>query len=821
MENQIHTKTEDFQIFELWAKYKHFWPWVLLSVIVCVGLAYFYVKITPPVYQRVAQVQIRDNNAMADIASIGGDRVLLMRSSATNEVEVFKSFALIGDVVREMNSAISYIQKNGLRTATLYDRSPVEAYFPDSPEDDSFVLRVELANDNSVIFTKLEYQNNTHHLKIVGKLNEAIKTPIGDVIISPTRFYPGYNKKYPLMIFKNSIQGETRSFSGKLKATRPSRDNAIIDLTVVDTHIPRAEKFLNTLIEKYNQNWIEEINQTAGSSLRFIEEQLPIAEQDLKMIENQLESFKRQNQITDARANAVLNMTLSSDFAIRIMEVRTQISHARNIRDYLNRNDNINAMMPVNTGLNNPNIETQMFEYNALQRERDRLQAGSSERNQQVIEMNSTLQAIRQSILLAVNQELETLNIQLTNLQAREAQMTRQIVTNPGQEIELERLQRERDIKATTYTQLLQKKQENDLTASMNTSNTRIISPPSGSNSPVSPKKNVILMIAFTFGLGIPCGFIWVKENLNTVIRGKKDLEGLSVPLLGIIALADADEQNTGAYMHVSELGRDDINETFRMVRTSLDFTCGKDMKVVMFTSFEPGSGKTFVALNLAMTFALTGKKVALVDTDLRTATLSKISEWQETSPDMTSSDLGFCSFLDGRITYTQLLQFHIRKKRYYKGFDIFPVGALPPNPAELLMSKQFSKMLENLKKRYDYVFLDCTPLDIVTDATIVSKLSDLSVFIIREEHTDRRKLYELEKIFRRGQFDKMTMILNGSKLDVSFNKYHKRYHKKVKESVKQIRGTERMKELPEEGTEKTLDDTKLLSQGTQKLLGA
>jgi len=319
-------------------------------------------------------------------------------------------------------------------------------------------------------------------------------------------------------------------------------------------------------------------------------------------------------------------------------------------------------------------------------------------------------------------------------------------------------------------------------------------------------------MIALFVGFGIPGSVIFAKETINTKIRGKDDLEGLSVPLLGVIASTDKEDQKTGVSLLVSETGRDMLNETFRMVRTNLNAFCDKDMKIIMFTSFEPGCGKTFTALNLAMSFALTGKKIALIDTDMRTAALSNIIE----SPEL-SRDMGICSFLNGTTTYQQLLQFNIRKNRFYADFDVFPVGVIPLNPTELLMSERFGKMLESLKKKYDYVFLDCTPLDIVTDATIVSKFVDLSVFIVREDHTDRRKLRELEKTYKSGIFKNMYLVLNDSKLNISFNKYHARYNAKVKEVAKQIRASERTKLLTEKPKKQASVKMKQLTSGSKE----
>lgn len=823
MDNQIQTKTDEFQVFELYEKYKHLWPWILACVCVCVGLAMVYLKVSSPKYLRTASVMIRENRNSADFSTVISDKLVVsMNSSVKNEVEAFHSFKLVQDVVRELDLTISYFQKRPIKSIRLHEHSPVRVLFPESDENNSFSFQIDFYPDNKVILSKFEFNDfKIKHQKIEGKLNAMdstshfIDTPIGKIVISKTKDFGDYGFKYPLEIYKNSIQGETRSYVRRLKVSLASKENAIINLEMTDTYIPRAEQFLNTLIKIYNENWLDDKNKSAQSSSDFLKEKLPMVEKELRDIEAEIEKYKSEHRLTDVHQIGSNILSQSSSIIVKSMEVTTQISIAKHIKDHLDNNNNIKTTMPYISGLSNPAIETQMANYNDLLMERNKLLANSSEKNNQVIDRNNRLELMRQGIVQSVNDHIETLNMLLSNLKAQELQMTQQIASNPGQERHLVTLERERKTKENTLLILLKQKEDNDMALVMDITNTRVISPPSGSAVPVAPKKMLVLMIAFVIGIGIPGSVIWGKENLNTVIRGKNDLESLSVPLLGEISLANAEDQKNGEYMRVSETGRDLLNESFRKVRTHLDFMCsGTDMKVVMFTSFEPGCGKTFIALNLAMCFALTGKKIALVDTDLRTATLSKVTEWPDTSP-----DLGICSFLDEKVTYTQLLQFSIRKKRYYKGFDIFPVGAPPPNPAELLMSNRFSRLLENLKKKYDYVFLDCTPLDFVTDATIISKLADLSVFVIREDHTDRRKLYDLEKTYRRGQFDKMAMILNAAKLNISFNKYHKRYHRKVEEVAKQIRGSERMKELPKKEPDQQKNEPKLLLQGSDETL--
>ena len=811
MENQINTdRNEFYQIFELWAKYKGWWPWFVLSISISLGVAMYKYYTTPKQYVRTAWVQILDDKRNSDVSAVFNDRVVMtMNLKVKNEVEAFKSHNLIHEVVRRLNLTTQYYRLKPLREEDLYDRTPVTAFFPDESEDDYFSFRLEFKPDSVVVLSKFVHQNSKLDNIIKGKLNDTISTPAGRVILSSTPHYGSQWYNANILINKSGIQGETNSFAKKLKANNVGKDNSIIVLEVTDTNISRAVDFLNMLMSMYDENWLKEKNKFAQITSEFLSERLPLIKKELDKKESELEQYKSRHLLTNVQSAGSLYTTKSSDYAGQIIDLNTQLSITQYIREYLNKNNNITTLLPFNSGLNNTVIESQIGEYNRLLMERDGLITNSSDKNPAIAQRNEKLQSMRQSISQSVDTQIVNLNMQLTGLKSQEARMTQQLVSNPEQENHLIKLERDRKSIETDYEYLLQKKNENDMALLLEPVNTRIINPPIGSNAPVSPKKNKLLIFALFFGFGIPGGFIFAKETINTKIRGKDDLEGLSVPLLGVISMSEKEDQNTQVSLLVSETGRDMLNETFRMVRTNLNAVCENDRKVIMFTSFEPGCGKTFIALNLAMSFALTGKKIALIDTDMRTAALSNII-----TPE-SSRDMGICSFLDGKITYRQLLQFQIQKDHYYQGFDIFPVGVIPPNPTELLMSERFSKMLENLKKKYDFVFLDCTPLDIVTDATIVSKLVDLSVFIVREDHTDRRKLREIDKIYKNGTYKNMYLILNDSKLDLSFNKYHTRYNAKVKQVAKQITAAKRAKMLPEKAQTQASKQIKQLTSGS------
>jgi capsular exopolysaccharide synthesis family protein len=300
----------------------------------------------------------------------------------------------------------------------------------------------------------------------------------------------------------------------------------------------------------------------------------------------------------------------------------------------------------------------------------------------------------------------------------------------------------------------------------MATMNTRIISPPSGDLEHVRPKEKLIFMIALFFGICIPGGIIWGKEILNDTIRDKNELDGLSVPLLGVIPEAKSTEMKK--FLLVQKYGAGPINESFRFLRTRIGRICTNDTKVIQITSMEPGSGKTFIAVNLAMCFALAGKKVALLDLDFRKATLSRL---------INSPEFGMYHLLSGLVLHER---YFIEKNYFYNGFDILPTGPLPVDPSELLLSDNLEKLIKRFKTTYDYIFVDCPPVNLVTDAEIFAALADFSIFVIRENHTKKGKLDEIKKIKQEEQFKNMHIVLNGSVADIQPDIYYDLYNKSI-----------------------------------------
>ena len=808
MENQINTgaNNEIDQLFDLIAKYKHTWPWFVLSVAVCFGVAVWRIQITPKSYLRTASVLIKEDYSASDVSSVAfNDRNSRQASNSNvkNEVEAFRSPQLIEDVVRRLDLTVAVHQKKSfLKTENLYRQTPIKVSFPGSSEGDSFTFQVEFFPDSSYTISKIEYGVNKIAETYKGKFRDTLTTKIGNVVILPSSRYGGEWCNVPLSVSKSSVSAVRRGIVGRLKASLSSKDNAIVLLEYTDNIIPRAEDILNRLMDAYNDNWIYEKNKAAVITSRFINDRLLIVEKELKELDDQLERYKSANLLPNVQSAASLYMNQSSNVIIRIMEIDNQLSIANYIKDYLQSNSAASKVLP-SLGLNNPSIESQLLTYNELVIKRDELLANSSDKNPLIVSMNNTLSTQYLAVTQAVNNYLATLQLQKQGLALQEERTARQIASAPVQERHILAIEREHKTKENLYLMLLQKKEESDMLLVTSTTNTRVISSPTGTNIPVAPKTKLMMLAALFIGVGIPVSWLWGKENLDLSIREEKDLEDLSVPFLGVISLAEQKDTKGGALL-VREKGTDMLNETFRKVRTNLDTMCGMDSKVIMFTSLEPGPGKTFIALNLAMTMALAGKRIVLLDLDMRSAALSRMISDPTQMGRVMKQGLKF--YLDETIPDERFI---IEENYFYNGFDVIPVGDIPPNPTELLMTDRFKGLIARLKNKYDYVFLDCTPLDLVTDATIVGKYADLTAFIVRTGYTNRRKLRELEKIYQKRQFKKMATILNGVKLEITLGKNYSYYKDKEKEKINEL------PKLPR-ATTYTRSKTKLITEGNR-----
>lgn len=754
------------------------WYWFVLSLVITVGAAVIYLLTTPPVYTRSASLLIKEDskgNSMNDAAGVLGNMDIFQTSTnVNNEIQSLQSPSVMLEVVKRLHLDISYHTDGRFYKKVLYGSTcPYRVSFSDLPDNENVSFTINPTDDGQAVrisdFTCNGQELESEAVAISG---EYVETPVGKLVIDVADT-SGYDA--PVYVSRTGYQSATGVYASSLSVALSDEKSTVVNLTFKDVCIQRAEDILNTVIAVYNENWIKDKNQIAVSTSAFISDRLGVIEQELGNVDENISSYKSEHLLPDVQAAASMYMAQSSATNEQILALNTQLSMARYIRNYLTNAASKNQLLPANSGIESPGIEQQIANYNTAQLRRNDLVSNSSEKNPLVVDLDQSLENMRHAIVTSIDNHIATLNTQLQSLQQSERQTTARIAANPSQGKYLLSVERQQKVKESLYLFLLQKREENELSQAFTAYNTRIITPPSGSFTPTSPVKRNILMVAFALGIFIPVVVIFVRESFNTKLRGRKDLESLSLPFAGEVPLAQGDrkrKKDTAVSPVVIRQGsRDIVNEAFRVLRTNLEFilnaTKGDNASVTVVTSFNPGSGKTFLTLNIAAAFALKGEKVLIIDGDLRRGSASAC---------FGRHMKGLSDYLSRRENEADSL---IREFPDYPGLYLLPTGIIPPNPTELLTVPRFGELIAQLRNRYDYIFIDCPPIDIVADTQIIEKQSDYTLFVVRAGLLERDMLPELQRYYDEKRFKNMALVLNGTEGGGSRYGYRYGYGKK------------------------------------------
>lgn len=776
-------KADDFiRIQDLYYLCLARWKWFVLSLAVCLGIAVIYLLKTPPVYTRTASLLIKEDSKgqsmSGDVGAAFSDLGLFQSSTnVNNELISLKSPAVMYDVVKRLHLEVDYTTEGTFYPQVRYGQNlPLTVTFADLADNESASLVVEAVRPEGVKLTAFIRNDEELAGAVVGALNDTLSTPVGKLVVRPATGYLTWQKQPELLaVSRSPLNAAVSRYAGGLGVALNNEKATILDLSFQDVCIQRAEEILNTLIAVYNENWIKDKNQIAVSTSMFINDRLEVIEGELGHVDENISTFKSENLLPDVQAASQLYMSESSQAKSQILTLNTQLSMARYIRNYLTAASSRNQLLPANSGLESANIESQISEYNTLQLQRNNLVANSSEQNPLVIDMDESLRALRGSIVRSVDNLIATLNTQIRSLEKSEQQATARIAANPSQAKYLLSVERQQKVKESLYLFLLQKREENELSQAFTAYNTRVITPPTGSMIPTAPVKKNILLVGFALGLLIPIVIVFLQENMNTKVRGRKDLENLSLPFVGEIPQYGKVQRKgifrkrgipeTEIKVVVQEGKRDVVNEAFRVLRTNLEFVSGETEtgQIILLTSFNPGSGKTFLTMNIAATLALKGKRLLVIDGDLRRGS---------TSAYVGTPHQGLSNYLAGKVQHIEEI---IVPASETVRFDVLPVGTIPPNPSELLSGKRLPELLTALRSQYDYILIDCPPIELVADTHILAKYADHTIFVVRAGLLERGMLNELQNIYTEQKFPNMAMILNGTEGNGSY-RYGYRY---------------------------------------------
>lgn len=760
-ESNTSNKKEILPLSDVFTMTLHHWPWIILSVVICVGFATLYILRTPKVYTRSAEIQIKDNEDGAAPTEFKDLGLFQSSSNVQDEIAILDSRDLMEEVVRRLNLDYSYYRKGFFHDSIAYGTNlPVELTIKDLPDDASVSLNLKIGKSGNVSISdirmlKKEVSDKTY----TGALNDTIATAIGKMVVKPTADYKK-GKSVDLVFKKTPFESACKSFSGRLGVSLTDKDGNVITLTMADQSQQRADDVLSMLITVYNESWIRDKNQITVSTSNFIDERLGVIEDELGNVDSDISAYKSANLIPDVQAAASMYMEKSQKAEEEILKLNNMLQMMKDIRSYLNSHNSNNQLMPsmpANGGVSSQGITTQINEYNKRVLQRNALAEKSSEQNPIVIQLDGQIAAQRKAIMSTVDNEIADLSNKLRTYRGSEAQTTSRIATNPTQAKNLLSVERQQKVKEELYLFLLQKREENELSQSFTAYNTKIVNRPGPSEVPPSPRKMHVLGLAFLLGLAIPFGVTYVRESNNTKLRGRKDIKQLKVPFLGEIPQDPASKgkkaKDSDRTILVKAGARDIVNEAFRVLRTNVEFLAASDgsSSVIAVTSFNPGSGKSYITINLAMSIALKDKKVLVIDGDMRRGSASAYVD---------SPSKGLSNYLSGAISDVNSV---IVQSKNCERLNVLPVGSIPPNPSELLGLPKFAEMLEALKSQYDYIFIDCPPIEMVADTQIIDRYVDRTFFIIRAGLLERTMIPELDNLYENKKYRNMALILNGT----------------------------------------------------------
>ena len=752
------------------------WKWFVLSAVVCLLAGFLYVLHYTPVYSRSASILIKEDmksSSALDVTSSFSDMGFgVSRVNVNNELVNFQSPDLMMSVVRNLDLDVSYSSKGTFHNIPLYGNSlPVKVRFLSVEFNETASLTVSPADSLHVIlshFVRGNVKDETTNVRVA--YGDTTDTPAGRILVERAFTFEQQDFTEPIFVNRVGYRTATNRCMSSLTASLSGKNTTVIELTYKDVIVQRADDVLWMIINVYNENWIKDKNIISTSANEFINERLSIIEQELGSVDKTIVSFRSSHRLPDNNAVSQ-DMQLSTEAGKLLIDLNNQLSIAHILRsDVLGAS--AGALLPANVGLSDANTQSLITQFNTDMLQRNRLAENSSEDNLLVKDLDGQMASLRQAILTSLDNYIKSLNIQIRSTEQVQHDFDARVIAVPRQAGEILSDERQQKVKEALYIFLLQKREENELSQAFTAYTTRLIASPGGSSSPIAPNKKMILLAAFILGLAIPFGFLYMREVMNTTVRSRKDMENLSVPFLGEIPSISAKKHfheralawirsATGKSTYeekkreivVKEHSRNTVNEAFRVVRTNLEFMRNTDSgsQVIMVTSFNVNSGKTFISTNLPAAMAVKNRRVLVIDLDLRKLTLSLL---------VGKPKKGVADYLSGKTDDFESLIVHDVDG---STMDIMPVGMMPPNPAELLAEPRLGKMLNALRSHYDYIFLDCPPIGIVTDPDVVAPLADSCILVVMAGLTERSMLPQLDHYYSSKRYNNISVILNGT----------------------------------------------------------
>lgn len=767
-----------FDIRDIVFKLMLYWPWFLISVIICLCTGYIYLRYKAPIYETSGSVLIEEQNkrnnraanAAIDMSALG---MFSMTSNFDNEIVVLSSRTLIKKVVTDLGLYTSVAKKRSWGyNVPLYNDSPINiSIHPDSAENMLGSIKLDMhltANGKLNVVAEYATDEKGHTDKksfSFDSLPANIAVPTATFSITPTQNV--IETDVDLIGYIIPPSKATLSYSANLSVSSTSKTTTIAQLSIKDSNRQRAKDFLNKLVELYNRDANNEKNEVARKTAEFIDERIQIINTELSSAEKDLARFKQQAGLTNLSSDVQLALTENAKYDQQRVENATQISLVKYLQDYINNPSNIDEVIPAHVGLQDANLTNVINQYNTELIETKRLAQSTSEANPVMRQQREKVSILRESVRTTIASVLKGLTITGKDINNQSAIMRSRITNAPTQETEFLSKSRQQEIKAALYVMLLQKREENAITLAATANNGRIIEEPTASINPVAPRKMMIMLVAFVLGFAIPFAIIYLIDFLKYKIENRNDVESITnVPVIAELPKSDTSNGNIVVHENCNEI----MEEVFRGLRTNLLFTLKPEQKVILFSSTQPGEGKSFIAGNTAVSMAFLGKKVVVVGMDIRKPGLNKVFAMSRRADGITSylSDPEHVNLMD-----------LVQPSDISPNLFILPGGAVPPNPTELVSRPVLEDAINQLKEHFDYVILDTAPIAMVTDTSIIARVADACVYVCRADVTPKAGFSYVNVLRDEKKFDSLSVVINGIDMSKRKNSYGYGYGKR------------------------------------------
>lgn len=744
------------------------WLWFVLSSIIAVVLGYLKIRYATPQYAIQSKIQVLDDQASnselaafkeLEFLSAGGREVM-------DEIEILGSRTNIIEVVKELGLNKKIVELGNIRNTELYLDQPFNVNFlaPDSTvynADAEFFIT--LKSD-----TSFEYSLEEDGPVKGQAYGKTFDTPAGEVVITPSVLDLGNyrEKKYKVSVKPLAMIAEMYQKNIEIFVTDELNSN-IITINLEDAIKERGKDVVNSLVSNYNQNAIDDKKAIADRTSNFIDDRIADIYGDLSDVDQSAEDFKAGRGIADIAAQTNVNLNIGATNQQELQNASVQLDIASSMKDIV-ENDNSYELLPANIGLNDPSIVATTAKYNELALERRRLLESSNEKNPIIVNLDQQLSDLKRSMLSSLNSMTNNLGLQVNSLSSQLSKINSRIYSAPRNERALRDISRQQQTIESLYLYLLQKREEAQIAFASATPKSKIIDRAYlVSEKPVSPKKPVILMAFLILGLLVPFSVVYAKDLMDNKIHNKTELEKLvkdSVPVLAELPrLSKKDER----LVHNDD--RSILSESLRILRTNLDYLIkskGADKNnIIYITSSVSGEGKTFLASNLAMIFASTGKRVLLIGADIRNPKLYSFftgKQIDKLGKGSSNKDAGLTEYLyDSSLSMKDIINPMLV---HTNTIDVIYSGKIPPNPAELLMSERIKDLLREASEKYDYVIVDTAPLMVVADTLLISEYASHTIYVTRADVTETRVVEFPLKLKKEGKLKGLSFVVNDVK---------------------------------------------------------